>query len=337
MQSPRSHSSRTHSAFTRYAWFTVGYNLLVVLWGAFVRATGAGAGCGSHWPLCNGEVLPRERTTELLIELSHRITSGIDGFVVLGLVIFAYLRFSKGHRVRRAALASLVFLLAEVLVGAGLVRFELVADNASAERAVVMAFHLINTFLLLAALTVTALWAGGEEEPELRTRGAAVPGLLTLGALGLLLLGASGAVTALGDTLFPVAGTMLGGTVPEPGENLSATTHFLVRLRIFHPLIAVGVGAGVLLIAALVARMRPGRRVRWSAGTVAGLFLVQMVCGLANVALKAPVWMQLLHLLLADLVWIAFVTLSVTALARGAPRLTAPGRRASRAEPVPQP
>lgn len=328
--------ARTHTAFTRYAGFTVGYNLLVVLWGAFVRATGSGAGCGSHWPLCNGEVVPRERTTELLIELSHRITSGLDGLVVLGLVVFAFLLFPKGHRVRRAALASLVFLLAEVLVGAGLVRFELVADNASAERAVVMAFHLINTFLLLAALTVTALWASGEEEPELRTQGAAVPGLLTLGALGLLLLGASGAVTALGDTLFPVGGSVVGGALAGSGEDLSPTTHFLVRLRIFHPLIAVVVGVCVLLVAALVARMRPARRVRWSAGTVAGLFLAQMGCGLINVALQAPVWMQLVHLLLADLVWIAFVTLSVTALARGAPRVTVADRRPSGTESLPQ-
>lgn len=327
--------ARTHTAFTRYAGFAVGYNLLVVLWGAFVRATGSGAGCGSHWPLCNGEVVPRERTTELLIELSHRITSGLDGLVVLGLVLFALRLFPKGHRVRRAALASLIFLLAEVLVGAGLVRFELVADNASAERAVVMAFHLINTFLLLAALTVTALWAGGEEEPELRTQGAAVPGLLALGVAGLMLLGASGAVTALGDTLFPVGGSVLAGGLAEAGEHLSPATHFLVRLRIFHPLIAVVVGGCVLLIAAMVARRRPAPRVRWSAGLVAGLFLAQMGCGLANVVLKAPVWMQLLHLLLADLVWIAFVTLSVTALARGTPRVTVPDPRPSGTESLP--
>jgi protoheme IX farnesyltransferase len=328
--------ARTHTLFSRYAWFAVGYNLLVVLWGAFVRATGSGAGCGSHWPLCNGEVVPREPTAELLIELSHRITSGLDGLVVLALGIFAYRLFSKGHRVRWGALASLVFLLAEVLVGAGLVRFELVADNASAERAVVMAFHLINTFLLLAALTLTARWAGGGERPRLRRQGVVVPALLGLGCLGLLLLGASGAVTALGDTLFPVKGSAsLGEALERAGEDLSPTTHFLVRLRIFHPLISVAVGAYALLAGALVARRRPAPGVQRSAGTVAGLFLVQMVCGLANVVLKAPVWMQLLHLLLADLVWIAFVLLAAGALERGAPRSIF-GHRASESETLPQ-
>jgi len=295
-------------AFTRFAWLTVGYNLLVVLWGAFVRATGSGAGCGNHWPLCNGEVLPRERTTELLIELSHRVTSGLDGFVVLALVIFAFRLYPRGHRVRWGAVASFVFLLAEVAVGAGLVRFELVADDDSIERAVVMAFHLVNTFLLLAALTLTALWTGGERSPRWRDRGATLA-LLAGGFAGLLLLGASGAVTALGDTLYPVRASAF--------EDLSLTAHFLVRLRIFHPLIAVAVGAYLLLAAALVARRRP--RVQWSAGVLAGLFLLQMVCGLANVILKAPVWLQLVHLLLADLVWIVFVVLAASALARGEP------------------
>lgn len=300
--------------FVRFAWITVGYNLLVVLWGAFVRATGAGAGCGNHWPLCNGEVLPREPTTKMLIELSHRITSGLDGFVVLALVIFAFRLYPRGHRVRWGAVASFVFLLAEVAVGAGLVRFELVADDDSIQRAVVMAFHLVNTFLLLAALTLTALWAGGERTPRWRDDEASQGATLALlggGFAGLLLLGASGAVTALGDTLYPVRSSAF--------EDLSLTAHFLVRLRIFHPLIAVAVGAYLLLAAALVARRRPRPRVQWSAGVLAALFLLQMVCGLVNVILKAPVWLQLVHLLLADLVWIVFVVLAASALASDRP------------------
>lgn len=316
----------TERSFTRFAWFTVGYNLLVVVWGAFVRATGSGAGCGSHWPLCNGEVLPREPAVETLIELSHRLTSGLDGLVVLALAILAFRVFPRRHRVRWAAVASLVFLLGEVLVGAGLVRFELVADNASVERAIVMAFHLVNTFFLLAALALTALWSGGEREPRFRSQGP-VLGLLGLGFLGLLLLGVSGAVTALGDTLFPVGGSAF----EEALANGSATTHFLVRLRIYHPLVAVGVGAFLLLAGALVARLRPAARVRRSAGLLAGLFLLQMVCGIVSVTLKAPAWIQLVHLLLADLVWIVFVALAAGALAAGVPQHSWSGRPAARA------
>jgi len=142
--------------FRRFAWGVLAYNLLVVAWGAYVRATGSGAGCGSHWPLCNGEVIPRAERIETLIEFSHRLTSALDGLLVLALAVWAFRLFPRRHPVRPAAAWSLVFLVAEALIGAGLVRFELVADDASLARALVMAAHLVNTFLLLAALTLTA-------------------------------------------------------------------------------------------------------------------------------------------------------------------------------------
>jgi len=141
--------SRSPDSFRRFAWFVVVYNLAVVLWGAFVRATGSGAGCGSHWPLCNGEVLPRAPSIETVIEFTHRLMSAVDGLLVLALVIWAFRAFGRRHPVRRWSLVGLVFLISEALVGAGLVRFELVADNDSMVRALVMSAHLINTFLLL--------------------------------------------------------------------------------------------------------------------------------------------------------------------------------------------
>ena len=56
--------------FTRFAWAVLAANLAVVAWGAFVRATGSGAGCGQHWPPCNGAVVPRSPTAETAIEFS---------------------------------------------------------------------------------------------------------------------------------------------------------------------------------------------------------------------------------------------------------------------------
>lgn len=307
--------------FTRYAWFVVLYNLGVVLWGAYVRATGSGAGCGRHWPLCNGEVLPRSPSTETLIELSHRISSGLDGLLVLALVVAAWRLFPARHRVRRVALASLIFLITEALAGAGLVRFELVVDNDSMTRAVVMAFHLVNTFLLLAFLVLTALWSGGLSRPRLKGQGS-VPWLLAGALAGTLLVGMSGAVTALGDTIFP------GRSFTW--QDLSPTSHFLLRLRIFHPAISLVVGAVVLTSATLVARLRPAPGVRRTAVTLVALYLVQLACGLVNVELAAPVALQLVHLLLADLVWLALVALGATALAREVPQrnLAASGGRA---------
>ncbi|MCB0131087.1 MAG: COX15/CtaA family protein, partial [Caldilineaceae bacterium] len=137
--------------FTIFAWAVLAYNIVVILWGAFVRATGSGAGCGSHWPLCNGEILPRATEVETLIEFSHRITSGIALIAVVVLLIWALRSYPRGHRVRRGAQASMFFMFTEALVGAGLVLFEYVAHNVSIARAYWMAGHLMNTFLLLAA------------------------------------------------------------------------------------------------------------------------------------------------------------------------------------------
>src|SRR5690606_34080466 len=194
--------------FTRYAWFVLAFLLFVILWGAFVRATGSGAGCGSHWPLCNGVVIPREPAVETLIELAHRVTSALSGVLVLILLGWAFRLFPRGHIVRKAAVLSTLFIITEGLVGAGLVLFEWVAHNQSVARAISMAVHLVNTFLLLAAVSLTAWWSGAKDEMAFRIRGTGATGRWFAGALVLLVvLGASGAVTALGDTLFP-SGTL---------------------------------------------------------------------------------------------------------------------------------
>lgn len=295
--------------FSRFAWSVLAYTVLVAVWGAFVRATGSGAGCGNHWPLCNGEVVPRAPALETLIELSHRVTSGVLGPLVVVLAVWAWRRFGARHRVTRAALAVVVLTVVEALIGAGLVRFELVAENASAARGFVMAAHLLNTFVLLASLALTAAWGAGWEAPRLRGQGAA--GWLLLGGLvALSILGASGAVTALGDTLYPVA-----SLTEDSIRDLPAAARVLVRLRVLHPFLAVGVAAYLLVMATLLRSLRPGPRVgrlTWGLGV---LFAVELAAGLLNVALAAPVWLQLVHLGVAYLVWLTLVLLSAAALA----------------------
>ena len=297
----------------RFAWIVVAYTLAVILWGAYVRATGSGAGCGQHWPLCNGEVVPRAPALETVIELTHRVTSGLALLAVVGLVVAVWRGRPSGHPARRAAGWSLVFMLTEAGVGAGLVLFELVADNASLARALFMAVHLANTFLLLAAMTLTARWLhDGPAGLEVEGRGgrAAAIGLL---AAGLLLVGVSGAVAALGDPLFPA--TSLAHALDQ---DLSPTSHVLLRLRLIHPTVAVIVAFALMVVAPRVPaadggwlRVAPGA---W----VAGLAGLQVAAGALNVLLLAPVWLQIVHLLIADLLWIALVLLAAAALRRGA-------------------
>jgi protoheme IX farnesyltransferase len=300
---------------SRYAWGVLVWNALVALFGAYVRATGAGAGCGAHWPTCNGEIIPRAPQVETLIEFTHRATSGLAFLAVLALLILALRTLPKGHPARFGSGLSMFFMITESLVGASLVLFGWTAHNVSAARAVVQMVHLANTYFLLAALTLTAWWASGGAPLRLRGQGAVGLALL-LGFLALLFLGMSGAVTALGDLLFPVRNTL-----EALERSLTPGEHFLVRLRVLHPLIAVSVGLYVVFAGYLVAHLRPSEKTRLFAHLLAYLYGAQLLAGLANVALKAPVWMQILHLFLAYAVWVLFVLLSAAALAQGARRV----------------
>lgn len=293
--------------FERFSWGVLAYNLAVIAWGAFVRATGSGAGCGAHWPMCNGEVVPRAASVETMIELTHRATSGIALLLVVVQLVWALRLFPKGHRTRSFAIATMVFMLLEAAVGAALVLLELVADDRSAARAGWIAVHLVNTFLLVASLTLTP-WSVRHPERAAHGRGG-LTAALWLGALLLFVTGIAGAITALGDTLFP-AETLAAGVAAD----LSPTAHFLVRLRVVHPLIAAAAGVYLLGLAGFLASTRAhgayGAATRQWSIAVASLVVGQLVAGLVNLYLLAPVWMQLVHLLLADLLWIAFVLLA---------------------------
>ncbi len=295
-----------------YAWGVLAWNILVALWGAYVRATGSGAGCGAHWPTCNGQVIPRSPEAETLIEFTHRATSGLAFLSVALLAYWAFRAYPKGHPARFGAFLSLFFMLTESLLGASLVLFGWVADNVSPERAVVQMVHLANTYFLLAALVLTAWWASGGEALRLRGQGAVLWGL-ALGFFALLFLGMSGAVTALGDLLFPVSGTL-----EALERSLTPGEHFLVRLRVLHPLIAVSVGLYVVFLAHLLLRLRPEAHAEVWAHRLTYLYGVQLLMGLVNVALKAPVYMQILHLLLAYLVWLAYLLLAAQLLSQKA-------------------
>lgn len=297
------------SNIAKYAWGVLAYNIGVVLFGAYVRATGSGAGCGSHWPLCNGVVLPRSAQTETIIELTHRLTSGVALLLVGVLFILVFRHFSSGHIARVGATLSLVFILTEALVGAGLVLFGWVADDASVGRAVSISVHLINTFLLLASLSLTAWWISGGNPIKLTGRGLVSLGY-AIGFLGILLIGISGAITALGDTLFPVDSLVEGVR-----QDFSTSSHFLVRLRVWHPVVAIMVGFYAIFISLLTYLFIQKRQTRLFSILLLVLFIIQLLVGIVNLVLLAPIWIQIVHLLLADLVWITFVLLAANTFA----------------------
>ena len=296
--------------FALYAWAVLVLNVGVILWGAYVRATGSGAGCGNHWPLCNGVVVPRGERVQTMIEFSHRVSSGLALLAIIGLIIWAYKAYGKGHPVRLGATFAMLFIITEALVGAGLVLFKLVGDNTSVARAIVMALHLINTFLLLGSLTLTAWWASGGRPIRWQKQGA-LGWLLGIGLVAMLLLGANGGITALGDTLYPATSLIQGLE-----EKFSPTAPLLVRLRLLHPLFAITVGTYLIAVGAYGQSRRPSPLAKGWWRLLTGLFLAQLVTGTVNVVLLAPVWLQLFHLLMSDLIWITLVLLVSTLLAQ---------------------
>jgi heme A synthase len=300
-------STSRERRFAIFAWAVLAYNLAVILWGAYVRATGSGAGCGNHWPLCNGPVTPQTPAGATIIEFTHRVTSALDLALVAALVVWAYRLYPKPHRVRLGATLSAIFLVTEALLGAALVLLNHVARNASSSRAWSLSAHLINTLTLLASLALTAWWGMGRPAVRLRGRAAWMAGL-TLGVFAVL--GVSGAIAALGDTLFPASSLAAGFARDfDPSANL------FVRLRVWHPLIAAGAGVWVLYYAlAAIPAFAAGGLGRRLSYAVLALLGCQLAAGAINLLLLAPVAMQLVHLLLADLLWIALVLVSAERL-----------------------
>jgi heme A synthase len=292
--------------FAAAAWLLLAYTLAVVLWGALVRATLSGDGCGDHWPLCNGVVVPVDASRKTLIELTHRVTSGLCWIWTFVMWFASRRLFVSGHPSRRAAGWGLFFMSTEALVGAGLVLFKMVASNPSTARAAWMSLHLVNTFLLLAALSWLAFSAARPEGVRWIVSGR-LKRLLAAAAALVLLVGVSGAIAALGDTLFPAEGLSEGLR-----QDLSPTAHVFVRLRLWHPLIALLTGVYLTLLAPWLLRQIEHDLARRLSIALMGLVVLQIAAGLLNVALLAPVWLQLVHLLLADAIWITLVLLALS-------------------------
>lgn len=297
--------SRPPLALRRFAWLVLGYFIAVILWGGLVRATGSGAGCGDHWPLCNGTVIQHSARIDTMIELTHRVTSGLSFFSVVALLVWTFARTTRGHLARGAVVAAVLFTLIEAALGAFLVKLGLTAQSQSPLRAPYLALHLTNTLLLLAALTLTAHMLSrrvGYLRSKVRL---AAPIGAVASVIVVLVVGVTGSLAALGDTLYPASS--LGSALIE---DFSATSGWLVRWRWTHPTVAFL--ASIFLIWLLVRAAQ--RSTHWDNRGLSALVLIllaaQYALGVLDVVLLAPVWLQIAHLLGADVLWAALVVLA---------------------------
>lgn len=302
--------ARSIQRFVKFAWFVLAYNIVVILWGVFLRASKSGDGCGQHWLTCQGEVLPSAPELKTLIEFSHRVTTGPAFIFVLVLLVWAFRRYDKGDPVRKAAALAFAFIVTEVLIGAVLVLTGNTAEAVTAERPFLAVGHLINSFLLIAFLALTA-WFAERERPVKLGSDTRATIFLVVGFAGILLVGISGSVAALSSMLFPSQSLADGIS-----KDFSTASDLLLRLRVSHPILSILTGVYLIFMAGwLKARAGNDASVtRWS-NVLSVVVLVQLGFGAATLLTLGPIVMQIGHLFLADLLWISYVLLSANYLA----------------------
>lgn len=296
---------RTGQGLPTFAAATLAWMILVVLEGAVVRATGSGAGCGQHWPLCNGQILPHHPRLATVIEFAHRSMTGICTALTFCLIVWTFLAHRAGAPVLKAALASGAFLLLEAFLGAVLVLGGFVEHNTSNMRVLVQGIHFTNTLLLLAALSLTWWWQKPRTVP--RKADDLAPRLAIFAVLAVIVTGATGSVAALADTLFPSPDLHTALLA-----DFNSASPLLIRMRWVHPAASL---AAFVLIALLALRQPHGRR------TLLALLGLQIAFGVADVVLLAPLALQVLHLLGADLLWVALIVIGADLLQARAHRL----------------
>ncbi len=324
MSSPVSSDAAPESRYPivrRLAWATLAFTVLVILGGSVVRATDSGAGCGESWPRCEGRIVPVSPEGATIIEFTHRVMTVVLGVLMVALFVAVYRHYRKGHRVRRALNWSVGLFLGEVLIGALLVVFGWVEDDASVGRVIAVTVHLINTFLLLGALALTAHYASGGLSAR-PSWGRSRDRLIVLGVIALLVVAASGALNALADTLFPA-----DSLVDALREEFGPTAPFLVRLRVMHPVVAIA-GAGILFMVSRAPSLGGQGRAAAYSVAIQVLLGIQIIAGLVNVALLTPTETQVAHLLFADLLWILWVMFGAEVIGERTARAVASGRQA---------
>ena len=299
------------SSFATYSLVVLIYTLATVAWGAIVRSSGSGAGCGNNWPLCDGQLLPIFSSSQRIVEFAHRTSTEIVGPLALILLIWARRIFPQGSMGRKAAYGVMAMTLFEGLIGAVLVKKGWVNMDTSVGRVYFMGLHVVSTFVLIAFLTTAYLAAKGVRPIQIKGQGA-VGWMLGACVLCVAGLGISGAISALGHQLWPVNDVLKAAASP--------TSPLLVKLQPTHPFLAVAIGLLIVLTVGLVLHLRPTADVRRASRYVAGAFGGEMLVGLINIWLKAPVWMQAAHLVTADLTFASVIALAIAAMGVGVER-----------------
>ena len=267
-------------------------SILSILAGAIVRATGSGDGCGASWPTCNGRVIPSLETSSEIIEFSHRSISGV--LLIVTLLLFVKSKDPDTPLLHKKIINYLTFfVLLEAAIGAVIVIYEWVGLNSSLPRIIAVPLHLVNTFALLGFYTLI-FYLLSESENKLSNF---FDKRIKIAFVLFFLTGATGSITALADVLFPSASFVEGFI-----EDFDSTSEVLTRLRILHPFVST-----ILSIFLFSESNRFKKEFAIDTSTIKVLVIVGVILGVLNVVSNIILPLSILHLLLADLLWITYV------------------------------
>ena len=276
----------------RLSFYGLVVSIASIIAGAIVRATGSGDGCGASWPTCNGQVIPNLQTSSELIEFSHRLISGI--LLIITLIIFLKSFKSNVPNLQKRIIQSLTFfVLLEALIGAVIVIYEWVGLNSSTPRIIAVPLHLVNTFGLLGAYTLLFHLTKNSKTnlSNFFDKG------FKIGIILFLLSGATGSIAALADVIFPSESFIIGIS-----EDFDSNSEVLTRLRVLHPIVA-----SLLSFYLYKESNRLEREYKIRTKNIKLLVLVGIFLGVLNVVSNIILLLSILHLLIADLLWVLYV------------------------------
>lgn len=290
-------------SFKRYSLLVLIYNLIVILWGVFLRASKSGDGCGQHWLTCHGEIIPSAPELKTIIEFSHRITSALAFFAVLILLIWAFRKYERAHPIRKTAVGAFIFIITEALIGAGLVLTGNTSENLTDTRPLWMSAHLINTMILLAFLTLNTWFAYGGKQLNLRAHPKQIL-MFSIACFGIIIVSITGSISALSNLIFP-SKSLIEGLI----KDFSPDSHLILRLRILHPFSSLILSFYLLFLASWLKRTIDSPSIQYWSKILSSLVAIQLLSGILTLLTLSPILMQVIHLLIADLIWISLILL----------------------------
>ena len=282
------------SFFKKYSLFSLVFTLLTIFWGAWVRLSFSGDGCGKNWPLCEDKIFPENVTA--FIEWLHRLSSGLSLVFIFALFILAFKIYSKNHGVRYFSIASFLLILIEAFIGAILVLSGLVGANTEKIRVLVLAVHSINSLLLVGALTLCYKMSCWEKRGEKITDNLKLKKPLIYFVCLFPLLALTGNIASLAGQLFPSLSLSSALAL-----DLMPSAHISLKVRPFHPLLAVCFLLGFSFFAFSKKHL---------IFPALAIFVV-VLFGFATLVSLSPMWMKMTHLALAYGLWVFLVIISV--------------------------